>query len=147
MIVIDSREKKFDHIKSYFDKNGIEYEIKKLDVGDYMNTEHPNIIVDRKQNLDEVNNNLSRGKNNVSRFTKECRRAFEQKLEFIVLIEGNNYKSVEEVANWSSKYSAHTGRWIQKEMFRLFLAYNVRWMFCRKNETAKKILELLQYDK
>ena len=36
MYIFDSREKKNDHIKAYFDRNGIPYKVEKLDVGDYM---------------------------------------------------------------------------------------------------------------
>jgi hypothetical protein len=30
-------------------------------------------------------------------------------------------------------------------MFEMSIAYGVEWQFCRKNETAKKILEILEY--
>lgn len=145
MIVIDTREKKFEHITAYFDKHGISYEVRKLDTGDYMNTDNPDVIVDRKQNLQEICTNLSYGKENVSRFTRECRRAFEDRVRFVVLIEGTSYREVSQIIDWKSKYSKHTGRWLVKEMFRLTMAFGVEWILCRKNETAKKILEILEY--
>ena len=76
MIIIDSREKKFEHIKAYFDKHGIPYEVRKLNTGDYFNTDNPSVVVDRKANLQEVCSNLSAGKSNRIRFTDECKRAF-----------------------------------------------------------------------
>jgi len=145
MIVIDTREKKFEHITAYFDKHDIPYEVRKLDTGDYMNTDNPDVIVDRKQNLQEICTNLSYGKENVSRFTRECRRAFEDRVRFVVLIEGTSYREVSQIMDWKSKYSKHTGRWLVKEMFRLTMAFGVEWILCRKNETAKKILEILEY--
>lgn len=145
MIVIDTREKKFEHITAYFDKHDIPYEVRKLDTGDYMNTDNPDVIVDRKQNLQEICTNLSYGKENVSRFTRECRRAFEDRVRFVVLIEGTSYREVSQIMDWKSKYSKHTGRWLIKEMFRLTMAFGVEWILCRKNETAKKILEILDY--
>lgn len=144
MLIIDSREKKWEHIKEYLERNNIPYEVKKLDVGDYFNTEQPGIVIDRKANLQEVCTNLQRGKENISRFTKECKRAYEQKIEFVVLIEGSNCEKVSDVKDWKSKYSDHTGQWLYKEMFRLYLAYKVKWMFCKKNQTAKELIKLLK---
>lgn len=147
MIRVDSREKKWSHIQQYFDEKGVEYIFPiKLDVGDYFNTDNSKVVVDRKANLQEVCTNLMKGKNNETRFIKECRRAKEQGIRFIVLVEGNNYKTVSDVRTWKSKYSKHTGIWLEREMFLLFMAYGVEWQFCRKDQTAKKILELLEYD-
>lgn len=147
MIIVDSRERKFDHIRDVFDKKGVPYEVRKLDVGDYFNTENPKVVIDRKANLQEICGNLSYGKNNRTRFAAECKRAFNQKIKFIVLIEGTNCRNTADVKSWHSRYSNHSGFWLCNEMFRLSMAYNVEWMFCKKNETAKKILELLEYDK
>ena len=145
MIIIDSREKKFEHIKEYFDKHGVPYEVKKLDTGDYLNTDNPSVVVDRKANLQEVCTNLSAGKSNRIRFTDECKRAFESHIRLIVLIEGTNYKDIKEIRDWKSKHSWHTGRWLLDGMFRLSMAFGVEWKLCRKNETAKRIIEILEY--
>lgn len=147
MINVDSREKKWNHIQEYFDEKGVQYTFPiKLDVGDYFNTENPNVVIDRKADLQELCKNLMKGKNNETRFIKECRRAREQGVRFIVLIEGTKCKQVTDVRTWKSKYSKHTGIWLEREMFLLFMAYKVEWQFCRKDQTAKRILELLGYD-
>lgn len=146
MIIVDTREKEWLHIQRYFEDKNIQYEIKKLDTGDYFNTDNPAVLIDRKANLQEVCSNLSKGKSNISRFTHECKRAFDENVRFIVLVEGTNCKTVSDVSSWKSKYSKHTGKWLSNEMFRLFCAYQVEWVFCRKNETPRKILELLGYD-
>lgn len=147
MIVVDSREKKWEHIKRYFDSHDIEYVFpQKLDEGDYFNTEHPLIVIDRKANLQEVCTNLQRGSENIIRFTNEAKRAKKKGMRFIVLIEGTNCVNAKDVANWSSKYSKHTGKWLMNRMFDLTMAYGVEWVFCKKNHSAKKILELLEYD-
>lgn len=145
MIIIDSREKKYSHITEYFDAHDVDYKVEKLGTGDYINSDNPTVIVDRKQNLQEICTNLSKGKENVSRFTRECKRAFDAKLRFVVLIEGTNYRELNQIKDWKSKYSKHTGRWLLGEMFRLTMAYKVEWILCRKNETAKRILEILNY--
>lgn len=145
MIIIDSREKKFNHIEEYFKAHDVPYDVRKLDTGDYYNTDNPSVVVDRKQNLQEICTNLSKGKENVSRFTRECKRAFEDHVRFVVLIEGTNCRELNQIKDWKSKYSKHTGRWLLGEMFRLTMSYKVEWKLCRKNETAKRILEILDY--
>lgn len=146
MIIVDSREKKWDHIRKYFEANGIEFEIKKLDAGDYFSTDQGDVVVDRKQNLQELCGNLSKGNGNIIRFTNECRRAKEQGIRLVVLIEGTNCQTVKDVSSWKSKYTKHSGKWLTDKMFNLTVSYNVEWQFCKKNETAAKILEILKYD-
>lgn len=146
MIIVDSREKKWDHIRKYFEANGIEFEIKKLDAGDYFSTDQGDVVVDRKQNLQELCGNLSKGNGNIIRFTNECRRAKEQGIRLVVLIEGTNCQTVKDVSGWKSKYTKHSGKWLTDKMFNLTVSYDVEWQFCKKNETATKILEILKYD-
>lgn len=147
MIEVDSREKKWEHIQKFFDEKEVEYVFpKKLDTGDYYNTDNPLVVIDRKANLQEICMNLSRGEENIVRFTREVKRAKENNMRFIVLIEGTSAKTTKDIANWKSKYSTHTGKWLVEKMFSLTVAYGVEWVFCKKNETAKKILELLEYD-
>jgi ERCC4-type nuclease len=146
LIIVDSREKKWDHIRKYFEANGIEFEIKKLDAGDYFSTDQGDVVVDRKQNLQELCGNLSKGNGNIIRFTNECRRAKEQGIRLVVLIEGTNCQTVKDVSGWKSKYTKHSGKWLTDKMFNLTVSYDVEWQFCKKNETATKILEILKYD-
>lgn len=142
--IIDSREKKCEHIKAYFEKHGIEYEVKKLDVGDYQIEGKPQISVDRKQNLSELSKNLMNAKDH-SRFWKEVRRAREQKVKLFVLIEhGGQIKSIEDVAKWMDKYSGVNGRNLANEIYRVHIAYSVEFLFCDKRSTAKRIIEILQ---
>lgn len=142
--IIDSREKKYDHIKAYFEKHGIEYEIRKLDVGDYQIEEKPQISVDRKRNLQELSKNLMNAKDH-SRFWKEVRRAREQKIKLFVLVEhGGQIKSIEDVTKWTDKYSGVSGRSLANEIYRVHIAYNVEFLFCDKRSTARKIIEILE---
>ena len=144
--IVDSREKKWDHIKSYFDKHGIEYEIRKLDVGDYQIEGKPQISVDRKRNLQELSKNLMNAKDH-SRFWKEVRRAREQKIRLFVLVEhGGQIKSIEDVAKWTDKYSGVSGRALMDEIYRVHIAYGVEFLFCDKRSTARRIIEILEGD-
>ena len=145
----DSREKWTQpgsadaHIKSYFESHSIPYIVQKLDVGDYT-YEGSNIAVDRKHNLDEVARNLT-NRSDSSRFWREVRRAYQQGIQLVVLVEsGPQVLSINDVPKWKSKYSQVTGRSIQTEMIRLEMAYKVRWCFCSRRSTAKRIIEILE---
>ena len=147
-VITDSREKWTQpgstdtHIKSYFEKHGIPYKVRTLDTGDYTYENH-SIVVDRKQNLDEVARNLT-NRSDSSRFWREVRRAYKSGLKLIVLVEsGPSVLSINDVAKWKSKYSPVSGRKVQAEMIRCEMAYGVRWVFCSKRSTAKRIVELL----
>ena len=142
-IIIDSREKKCEHIKARFEKNGIEYEVKKLDVGDFMSPDNPKVSVDRKQNLSELSRNLT-NKADHSRFWKEVRRAKEQGIKLYILCEhGGKIKSIQDVSQWHDKYSGVDGRHLMDEIYRTHIAYGVEFLFCDKRCTARKIIEIL----
>ena len=142
-IIIDSREKKCDHVKAWFDKNGVEYEIKKLDVGDFMFPDNPKISVDRKQNLSELSRNLT-NKADHSRFWKEVRRSREQGIKLYILCEhGGKIKSIQDVAQWNDKYSGVNGRHLMDEIYRVHISFGVEFLFCDKRCTARRIVDIL----
>ena len=141
--IFDTRERKNEHIKAYFEKHCIEYEIRKLDVGDYQIEGKPQISVDRKRSLGELSHNLMNPKDH-SRFWKEVRRAREQKIKLFVLVEhGGQIKSIEDVAKWTDKYSGVSGRSLMDAIYRLHIGWGVEILFCSKQQTAKKIIEVL----
>lgn len=147
-IIVDTREKPqaITDILRYFEMNGVEYEIKKLDTADYFNPENPVVLVDRKQSLYEVIGNLG---NKKSRFYKECQRANKEWKQLVVLVEhGEGIKSLEDVAKWknrnfSKKRLYIDGRELAERMHKVAVMYNVKWQFCNKPDTGKVILELL----
>ena len=143
MYIADSREKKNTHILDYFQRHNIEYEVKKLDTADYWNSKNPNVLIDRKKDLNEVAQNLC--SQDSSRFWSELRRAHSEKKKLIILVEhGGNIKSLQDVSSWKSKYSTITGSRLQSEMYRITIAYGVQWEFCSKKSTGKRIVELLE---
>lgn len=143
-IICDSREKKNEHIKKYFDKNNIDYIVQKMGVADYQILENDKIVIDRKQNLDELAKNLMNKKDH-SRFWKEVRRAKNKGIKLIVLCEhGKDITNIESVSKWNSKHSGITGRILLEEIYRVHIAYGVEFIFCTKRQTAKKIVELLK---
>ena len=142
-LIVDSREKKWEHIAEYFEKQGIEYEVRKLDVGDYMIESQSEITVDRKRNLAELSRNLMNPKDH-NRFWKEIRRAREQGIKLYILCEhGGEIKSIKDVALWNDKYSGVTGRRLLDEIYRVHISYQVEFIFTNKRSTGRRIIEIL----
>ena len=140
--IFDTREKKNEHIKAYFEKHGIQFKVQKVDEGDYQIEGNPNITVDRKQNMQEVYNCVV---NDKSRFMKEVRRCYEKRIKLYVLIEhGGQIKSLADVPKWVPKYGTISSREIAERLYRLHISYGVEIIFCDKRSTGKRIVELLQ---
>jgi ERCC4-type nuclease len=143
MYIFDSREKKNRHIKDFFERHDIPYKVEKLDVGDYMLEGKP-VVIDRKQNLTELSTNLM-NREDHARFWREVRRAKEQGIKLIVLCEhGGKIKSIQDVAQWKSKYTTVSGRALMEEIYKCHISYGVEFLFCDKRSTGRRITELLE---
>ena len=162
IIQIDSREKAkaIQKIIEEFDRQGIKHPVSKLMVGDYMNYDNPRVIVDRKQNLTEVCSNVCQ---DHDRFRRELLLAKENGIQLIILCEhGKDIKSLEDVIFWknprSEKRKKIDGKWqtvhtnamkgdvLYKILTTLQEKYGVRFEFCDKDETGKRIVELLEIE-
>lgn len=142
MIICDTREKKNQHVLRYFDQREIPYKVEKLDTGDYMDSDSNRITIDRKQNLDELCGNLFSP--DRSRFWREVRRAKDEGIQMIVLIEqGGKIKTLNDVPKWRGKYTKVSGYRLYNEICRCHIAYGVEFLFCDKRSTGKRIAELL----
>ena len=141
MLICDSKEKKNEHILRYFDRHGIDYEIRKLDVGDYM-FEGGTISVDTKRSVDELASNML-NRNDHARFLREATRAADSGVKLIVLLETNKYKAIPDLREWRSKYSGITGRALMDAIYKTHIAYGVEFLFCPKISTGRRIIELL----
>lgn len=162
-IQIDSREKAraIKKIVQTFEKEGVNYFSSKLLVGDYMNLDNPRVIIDRKQNLQELCGNVCQ---QHERFKRELIKAMQANIQLIILVEhGPDVKSIEDVYFWQNprkhevrwrmvngkreKYvvsaKAVDGNQLYKSLCTIRDRYNVRFEFCEKKDTGRKILELL----
>lgn len=159
-IMVDSREKQkaIKNILKEFDKEGITHVSSKLYVGDYMNCDNPNVIVDRKQNLSELCSNVCQGH---ERFRRELIRAQEFGIELIFLVEhGKGINSLVDVIWWDNPRSskrirdssgkwktvetkAMTGEVLYKILCTMEKKYQCKFVFCDKEDTGKRIIELL----
>ena len=141
MLICDSKEKKNEHILRYFDRHGIDYEIRKLDVGDYM-FEGGTISVDTKRSVDELASNML-NRNDHARFLREAKRAADSGIKLIVLLETSKYKAIPDLREWRSKYSGISGRALMDAIYKTHISYGVEFLFCPKISTGRRIIELL----
>jgi ERCC4-type nuclease len=147
-IQIDSREHKWElaRIQRQLTALGCKTIVSKLYVGDYQSLDNPRLVIDRKKDLLELCGNVTQ---QHERFQRELIKAQEAGIRLIILIEhGGDIQSLEDVYFWDNPRllqspKATTGKGLYKSLCTIRNRYNVRFEFCTKQETGKKIMELL----
>lgn len=143
-LIIDNQEKKNIWITDYFKENEINCKFQHLKSGDYAyildSYDKPeNIIIERKNSLTELSQNLKPGKSNRDRFYKEFIRV--DNYEKYLLIENDNIDNLISGLYYSdfgiNSYIAN--------LLLLQLRYNVRIHFINKYNMAKWILKIFYY--
>lgn len=143
LIICDTREKGNKKILEYFTKVNQDYIISKLEAGDYMIYKDYSTIIDKKDGLLELANNLCHTSEH-ERIKREITRAKEDGCQnFIFLIAESKIKSVEDIKNWSSPHTKVKGETLLKIMSTMKERYGVRFIIVPKKNMGKKILELL----
>lgn len=145
---IDSREKEkaIQKILAHFDKEGVQYFVSKLPVGDYMSLDNARLCIDRKQNLSELCSNVCQ---QHDRFRAELERANQLGIKLVILCEhGGQIKSLEDVLNWKNprlKESplAVSGERLYRILSTMSKKYGVEILFCDKRNTGKEIIRIL----
>lgn len=163
-VQVDTREhaKEWERIKEQFDALGVQYFRSKMYVGDYQSLDNPRLVIDRKKDLQEICGNVSSKQH--ERFKAELLRAKEQGIKLVILCEhGADIKSLEDVFFWQNprKYQirwktvngkrvkdvisakAVDGNQLYKSLCTIRDRYNVDFVFCQKEETGQKIIEIL----
>ena len=149
VIIVDTREKPraIVRILAEFDRQGVKVVRRALNFADYFNPEKPDVIIDRKQNLLEIAGNVVQGRARWLREVERCNRAG---CHLIVLIEHSpRIRKLEDVIGWKNprlKVSplAVSGDRLFRIMKAMELKYGIEWQFCGKQQTGKKIIELLR---
>lgn len=147
-IQIDTREKEkaIQAILSTFDGKNVEYFKSKLFVGDYMNLDNPRLVVDRKQNLQEICNNVTQDR---ARFIRELKRAKQYGIKIVFLIEhGENIRQLDDVLNWinprlKTSPKAVSGVQLHKTLKIISDTFDTKFLFCSKAETGRAIIKIL----
>lgn len=150
-LLIDTREKPkaIEGIIHTFDANHIRYERTKLFIGDYMDWSRPNIIVDRKQSIQELAQNCT---SDHARFKAELERAKSVGAQLVILVEQNRYKdrerwihveTIEDLMLWSSPHTTIRGEKVYRVLRAWIAKYPIRVEFCDKRQTGRRILEII----
>ena len=147
-IIVDTREKPraIVRILAEFDRQGVTVVRRALNFADYWNPANPGVIIDRKQNLLEVAQNVVQGR---ARFLREVERCNRAGCRLIVLVEhGNRVKALEDVIAWKNPRLRESPLAVSGErLFRIMHAtanhYGFEWRFCNKQSTGKRIIEYL----
>ncbi len=165
-IQVDTREHKaeWERIKKQFDGMDIRYFRSKLYVGDYQSLDNPRLVIDRKKDLLELCGNVCQ---QHERFKAELIRGIEQGIRIVILVEhGTDIQELTDVWFWENPRK-HEIRWktvngrrvrtVQSEkavdgpqLYRSLKTiqdrYNVDFVFCTKEQTGRKIVEILSND-
>lgn len=152
IILQDFREKHGHHneIEEYCKKNDILLHRMKLEVGDYMFGDFNqgryfpigNISVDTKQNIAELAADLYK---DYLSFNKKYKKCYENHIKLYILI-GEEVGSLVDIVRWKSKHSNISGRFLLDLIDRVRKSYGVKFVFCKKQDIAKNIINILKGD-
>lgn len=148
IIQIDTREHKYElaRVQRQLDRLGVKTINSKLYVGDYQSLDNPRLVIDRKKDLGELCSNVCQ---QHDRFRRELIRAQEAGIQIIILCEhGEDVGCLEDVYFWENPRllqspRAVSGHGLYKSLCTIRDRYDVRFEFCSKRETGKRIMELL----
>lgn len=158
-IMADTREHadQWERIRAGFEARGVDYIRTKLYVGDYMSMDNPRLVVDRKHNLAEIAANFTEERKvngrRQNRLEDEMIRAKDHGIKIVFLIEhGGSMKTIEDVLLWKNPRAktsplAISGPRIYRKMLAFQNYYGVEFRFCGKQQTARRIIEILEEGK
>lgn len=120
--------------------------VSKLYFGDYAIFESPKIAVERKAHIGEIAQNAVSGH---ERFKAELERMKCVDGRMYILIEqdridGKKIESLEDVILWENRYGDVQGERIYRILKSWQNKYDIEFHFCKKADTGKRIIELLE---
>lgn len=151
IIMVDTREKPraIESILDYFSRNGYDYERSKLLFGDYCDYSNPNLVIDRKQSIQELAQNCTR---DHERFRRELERAKKTGSHLVILVEQNRYRDRDEwiqvrkpvdLIRWSSPHTMVRGEKVYRVLASWTAKFPISVVFCDKRSTGRMITEIL----
>ena len=141
-----------DKLQSIIDRRGDK--LKKIDLIGSLD-----MVVDTKKDLLEVCSNICSGSH--SRFRDEMILAQENNIKLYVLVEEPGITDVRDVFKWTNpryfyyraqvkkgaapKAPPTNGQTLAKAMITCQHKYGVQWLFCGRNETGEKLIDILKW--
>jgi len=148
IILEDTRQQKNKHVlkNDWWSAHGDKICRCTLPVGDY--ALFPTVAVDTKASMAEIAQNIGNAEDHA-RFRRELIKAREFGCKLFVLVENEDgIRSVADVAFWDNPRLAEcpvaiTGSRLSKAMATMEGKYGVTFVFCRPDEAAEMVNELL----
>lgn len=149
IIVEDTRQQAGKHDKKHewFEEHDVQIVRSKLPFGDYALV--PSIAVDTKKDMDEIAANIC-GKQHT-RFINECKAAKAAGCSLVILVENNiGISDISQVHSWINPRVIYSdkcvqGDRLQKAMETISERYDVKFLFCKPEESAQRITEILTW--
>lgn len=166
IIWIDTRQKpkQWDWLKDVFIEKG--YQIKDdkpMTYGDYCMPPNLSVLVDTKYDITEIVGNVIQ---QHDRFTRELQGAFDMGAKLYILILDEKVKCIEDLNHWENprtklwaiqkaraikkgstnyrKQPPTSGKQLAKILTTMQEKYHTTFLFCKRQDCADKIIELLE---
>lgn len=152
-IIEDTRQQAGRHNAKHaaFEAAGITLLRSKLPFGDYAYP--PRVAVDTKQSIAELYQNVTL---EHARFARECEGARDAGTQLVILVENTHgVASLADLAEWTEPEREFAirkgakrpidGARLARACRTMFERYGVRFGFCRPDESAARILEILDW--
>lgn len=165
-VICDTRQQagKHTHVDRWLEAHGVVYEYRKVDFGDYVRGDgRGNVSVDTKKDVQELATNLGSGH---ARFVRECERARAAGYRLVVLVEQHPEYNAAGPGAWVSgvcmrcpmrrqcsprspgrcqarRHKPMQGPQLAAIMGAMERRHGVRFEFCARRDTARRICELL----
>lgn len=147
VIIEDSRQRKNKHEKKrqYFLDQGHIVVRQQMRWGDY--GLYPSVVVDTKQDIIEVANNLCGGITERTRFAEEMRGAKLAGIKLVFLIEDKRFDKISDL--YDVKMKLHSGKVVRGEQLATAMSiceirYGCEFQFCSPDEAGYRIIEILE---
>ena len=152
ILIEDSRQQKNKHeVKhAWWAEHNIRLIRCKLVVGDYALMPSLSKIVDTKENISEIAQNIGGTREEHQRFIREVKLAQEIGTQLYILVENTDgINTIEDVIRWANPRTEYSPKCIQgprlaKAMRTIESRYGCVFMFCRPEEAADIIVDLLR---
>lgn len=150
MLVEDTRNQQGKHEEKHavWQQTGVRLRRCKLPYGDYALP--PKVAVDTKASMQEIAQNIGGPREEHKRFINECKAAQEDGCKLYVLVENTDgIVDVSDVPGWRNPREEFSPNCIQgprlaKAMNTIQERYGCTFLFCRPEEAAEIIVDLLR---
>ena len=151
-LIEDSRQQKNKHEAkhAWWAEHSVKLIRCKLVVGDYALMPSLSKIIDTKENMAEIAQNIGGGKEEHKRFINELKLAQDLGVQLFVLVENTEgYEVIDDCVAWRNPRTEFSPNCIQgprlaKAMHTIESRYGCVFMFCHPDEAAETIIDLLR---